>query len=96
MDTRGIESIIDKHWNTYSDHIDRLATQVFNIVVRPWLKDNEYIFVAGNGDYFVWDKDGLRIEEENIPQHILDVLNIEISGMKTESLGTIMPNYPRS
>jgi len=84
--------VIDNAWLKYLDVVDNEAEKQFVTIVLPWLKKNGYGFIAGNGIWGVYSKDG-DLYPETLPKHIRDILEMEIPGLRANDLGSLMPDY---
>jgi len=93
-----IQDMIDAAWDQYYELIQKLANQEFRLHILPWLHKNHYYFLAGNGTWYVFKEvPGEKEEsifEDKIPKEILDILQQEVEGMPSNSLGSLMPDYP--
>lgn len=87
---------INKYWEKYSNEILAIASQRFEATVKPFCKKKGFIFLSGNCDWYILGKD-MKAREDEVPAYITELLDQEVPGMPTESLGTLMPCYdPKS
>lgn len=99
--SKKIDKKMQKHWNIYNAEIDKLAEEVFERQVKPYLQKHHLHFLAGNGTYYIYKTGGnpdrinpdIDIWPEDLPKWLYEILEQEIEGMSGNSLGTIMPDY---
>ncbi len=97
--TKRTDASLERYWDEYAEHVQARANIVLTSVVAPFLRKRGWKILCGNGDYHFFDENGKGItkfdqydREENDPllKAIVELLNTEIPGMPSDSLGTIM------
>lgn len=93
-----IEKQLERSFNEYYNTVEKLASDEFNRVIKPYCQKHGYSFLSGNGTWYMFyiDKNigrDIPIYPEDLPKRIQNVLEMEIPGDTCNSLGSIMPNY---
>jgi hypothetical protein len=88
-----IDEKLDKAWVIYEQRVSDIAMEAFNRWIRPFLKRRGYLFLSGNGTWYIEDKAGHPIYSDDLPKTIANILDGEVEGMPANSFGSFMPNY---
>ena len=92
------EQQLEQAWNRYQATVNAIVDQAFKEVVQPYCQKHSLRFLAGNGTYFmqplVYQGSIASWIPPQLPKRVAQVLEIEIPGMRADSLGTLMPNFP--
>jgi len=82
-------------WDEYNKVVDAYAVERFESVVKPWLIRHDYNFLAGNGTWYVFDKNGDAVDPDYgaIPIRVLVALETEVPGLPANDLGSLMPDF---
>jgi hypothetical protein len=89
---------IDAKWSYYENSVRSLAERAFETVVKPYLEKHHYYLISGNGIYNVFrvDRKGKDISidiDSELPQYIIDLMEMEVPGMPWASLAMLMPDH---
>ena len=80
---------IDTAWVLYQRDIERIADHILATKVKPYFKRHNIAFVNGMGTYYL-SRDGVDVDPYSLPKWLQDILDMEIPGMASDSLGTVM------
>jgi hypothetical protein len=84
---------LDRAWRNYDCAVEAIAMEAFTRHIRPFLVKKGYLFLTGNGTWYIEDKSGHSVFSEDLPKTIADILDGEVEGMPANSFGSLMPNY---
>ncbi len=84
---------LDRAWQDYDIAVGAIAMEAFTRHIRPFLVKKGYLFLAGNGTWYIEDKSGHGVYSEDLPKRIADILDSCVLGMPANCLGSFMPNY---
>ncbi len=87
---------LTRYWDIYCSSVYRYAEKQFNKVILPWLRENKYTFMVGNGEWLIKTSDGWPIyshQERKFPTRIYNILTEEVHGLRCNDLGSLMPSY---
>lgn len=91
---------VERAYSNYTAKISQIAQRLRKTILIPWLEENGYNFVSGNGDYLIYDpsepKTRYYMNDEymmfNLPEHINAILHMEVKDVNSE-LGLWMLDY---
>lgn len=101
----GYKKRIEDAWNIYAEIVVLVAEQAFKETVLPFLKENGYELNVWNEYHVVrptkerpidgrfWNGRVAGVYPEELPENIRELLDMEIPGLHTKSLGDLMPSY---
>ena len=75
----------------YQDQVEDLVAAQFRKRVVPYCQKHGYRFITGNGTWWLGtDKLGFHVD---IPNGLLELLNLSVPGLPANKFGSLMPNY---
>lgn len=93
MQNQSSSKQLDRAFDEYMEVVFAVADARRNDCVVPYCQKNDLSFLAGNGEYYFIKRGGKHIPIDDLPKHVRDVVDMEVPGLRTNSLGTLMTNY---
>lgn len=76
-DIKVIVDGIERARTQFDKELEQCASQL-RALMLPYFKRREWTYVAGNGTWFITDKQGRGIDDDKLPSHMRNLLNCEV------------------
>lgn len=90
---REYQGNIEFLFNKYLHRVYAVAKKAQRRHIIPWLKENDYTMLCGNGEWFIL-KDGDFVDGATFPTNIYDILTTPVAGLPQNDLGSCMDSWP--
>ena len=85
---------LEKAFSAYDAEIERIAKIAFDKEIKPYLVKYNLKMFVGNGAWYICDKNMQTIDNDELPDKILNILNAEVNHPSSNDvLGCFMPDY---
>ena len=95
-----LELRLECAWGRYEQQVRAMAEEMHEKYVKPLCAKHGWSFVAGNGDWFLYDRDAVLIELYTLQESeceeqraLAALLGQAVPGMPCNDLGSLMPHY---
>ncbi len=61
----------------FSKDIEAIAVQA-SAKIYPYLRKHRWTYIAGNGEWYIYDPSGVRIDDDDLPKWFKEMLWLEI------------------
>ncbi len=87
------EKSLENAWKAYMQTVQQFAEWKFEHEIKPFLQKREYRLYKFNGEYFIHNRRETRVYNDELPDHIREILETDIPGLDTHDLGSLMPSF---
>ena len=92
-----LEKELKTAWDAYRDVLAKMGDKYFEREVLPFLAEHHYTFSSGYGwGWAIFDNTLKRKRlHDELPKHIVDILDMPVKGAPMTSFGDWMSDYPK-
>ncbi len=88
------EKSIENAWKEYMRNVQQYADWRFEHDIKPFLQAREYrLYKFSKSDYAIHNRREMRVYNDELPDHIREILEMDIPGLDTYDLGSLMPEF---